>query len=48
LCKLPQDGISAAPAGARFFVTGFRWLTPPANFRGASGTKKRPVFKSVW
>ena len=43
----------SAPAGAGeslpplpglgSFVNGFRWLTPPANFSGASGSKKRPV-----
>ncbi len=47
----------SAPAGALaflpplpglgLFVTQVRWLTPPANFRGASGSKKRPVFKIV-
>jgi len=31
-------GISAAPAGAGWFGCRFRWLTPPANFRGASGS----------
>ena len=30
--------ISAAPSGAGDFMPVFRWLTPPANFRRASGS----------
>ncbi len=36
----PRQGLwnSAAPAGAEPLAAGFRWLAPPANFRGASGS----------
>jgi hypothetical protein len=32
-----------APAGADSRAAFLRWLTPPANFRGASGTEQRVV-----
>ena len=48
----------SAPAGARefpppqpglaLFVTRLRWLAPPANFRGVSGSSQNPVFKNAW
>ena len=42
-------GISAAPQGSLSLGTGSRWLTPPvSNFHGASGSKRCPIFNSVW
>ena len=35
------------PSGVKAFDRAIRWLTPPANFRGASGSKERPFFKVV-
>ena len=32
---------SAALSGLTFLIGSFRWLAPPANFRGASGTDGR-------